>query len=342
MKRFVALLALFSLFATTAAHPRGHGHSSAQNDFSKVEIKTLKVAGNVYMLEGAGGNIGVIAGAEGILIVDDQYAPLAEKIRAALSAINPGKLRFVLNTHWHFDHTGGNAQFGTDSVIVAHSNVLKRLATGATIRGNVIPPAPKVALPLVTYDNVIYFHFGGEEIRVVHYPAGHTDGDSVVFFTGSNVIHMGDDFFVARFPFVDLESGGNVEGLIQNIGDIIAKAPAGVKIIPGHGPISTIEDLKTYHITLGETMNIVRQRIRQGKTLEQAKAEGLPEKYKEWGTGFIKTDQWIETIYRSLKQNEGKKPGKGKRASAMPRTRERFAQMFPRSLIEFKFDPLVG
>jgi len=313
---------MLSLFAATpAAHPRGHGHLSAQGDFSKVEIKTSKVAGNVYMLEGAGGNIGVIAGADGLLIVDDQFAPLAEKIRAALGAINPGKLRFVLNTHWHFDHTGGNAQFGTDSVIVAHSNVLRRLVTGATIRGNKIPPAPKEALPLVTYDNVIYFNFDGEQIRVVHYPAGHTDGDSVVFFTGSNVIHMGDDFFAGRFPFVDLDSGGSVEGLVKNVGDIIAKAPAGVKLIPGHGPISTLEDLKRYHMTLGETMNIVRQRIRQGKTLEQAKAEGLPEKYKEWGAGYIKTDQWIETVYRSLKQSAGKKPSKGKKTSATPRTR---------------------
>jgi len=320
MKRFVALLALFSLFATTtAAHPRGHGHASAQNDLSKVEIKTSKVAGNVYMLEGAGGNIGVIAGADGILIVDDQFAPLAEKIRAALRAINPGKLRFVLNTHWHFDHTGGNALLGADSVIVAHSNVLRRLVTGATILGQTIPPAPKEALPLVTYDNVIYFHFDGEEIRVVHYPAGHTDGDSVVFFTGSNVIHMGDDFFAGRFPFVDLDSGGSVEGLIQNIGDIIAKAPAGVKLIPGHGPISTLDDLKAYHATLRETTEIVRQRMRQGKTLEQAKAEGLPEKYKEWGTGFVKTDQWIETVYRSLKQGEAEKPVEGKKTSATPR-----------------------
>jgi glyoxylase-like metal-dependent hydrolase (beta-lactamase superfamily II) len=341
MKRFFALLAIFSvLAATTAAHPRGHGHLSAQDDFSKVEIKTLKVAGNVYMLEGAGGNIGVIAGADGLLIVDDQFAPLAEKIRAALGSINPGKLRFVLNTHWHFDHTGGNAQFGTDSVIVAHSNVLKRLVTGATILGQVIPPAPKEALPLVTYDNVIYFHFDGEEIRVVHYPAGHTDGDSVVYFTGSNVIHMGDDFFAGRFPFVDLDSGGSVEGLVKNVGDIIAKAPAGAKFIPGHGPISTLEDLRTYHTVLGETMNIVRQRIRQGKTLEQAKAAGLPEKYKVWGTGFIKTDQWIETVYRSLKQGEGKKPVKGTKTSAMPSTRGRFAQMFPQSLIEFKLDSL--
>ena len=343
MKRLISLLAIFSAFAATAAaHPRGHGHLSAQADFAKVEIKTTKVAGNVYMLEGAGGNIGVIAGADGLLIVDDQFAPLAEKIRAALHAINPGTLRFVLNTHWHFDHTGGNAQFGTDSVIVAHSNVLKRLVTGATIFGEKIPPAPKQALPLITYEGVIYFNFDGEEIRVVHYPAGHTDGDSVVYFTGSNVIHMGDDFFVGRFPFVDLDSGGSVEGLVKNVGDIIAKAPAGAKFIPGHGPLSTLEDLKKYHTVLGETMNIVRLRIRQGKTLAQAKTEGLPEKYKEWGTGFIKTDQWIETVYRSLKQGESKKPSKGRRASATPRAGGRFEQLFPSSLFEFKLDSLFA
>lgn len=343
MNRFIAPLITFTLLASTvAAHTLGHGHLSAQDDLSKVEIKTTKVAGNVYMLEGAGGNIGVIAGADGLMIVDDQFAPLAEKIRAALHDINPGRLRFVLNTHWHYDHTGGNALFGTDSVIIAHSNVLKRLASGGTVLGNKIEPVQREALPLITYDNVIYFNFDGEQIRVVHYPAGHTDGDSVVYFTGSNVINMGDHFFSGRFPFVDLDSGGSVEGLIQNVGDIIAKAPAGAKFIPGHGPLSTLEDLKAYHMVLGETMNIVRQRIRQGKTLEQAKAEGLPEKYKAWGTGFVKTEQWIETVYKSLKQSAGNKPSKSRKTSAIPQARGEFTHVFPHSLIEFRLDDLLA
>lgn len=304
MKKLFAILACAALATSAAAHGVGvgHGHASMQQrDFSKTEIKTTQVAGNVYMLVGEGGNIGVTAGPDGLLIVDDQFAPLAEKIRAALKQINPGSLKFVLNTHWHGDHTGGNAVFSKEATVVAHANVRKRLIAGANLPGYKVEPAPKEALPVVTYDNAVSVHFNGEEIRVIHYPAGHTDGDSVIFFTTSNVIHMGDDFFAGRFPFVDIDSGGSVDGLTRNIGDVIAKAPAGVKIIPGHGPLSTVEDLKTYHNMLRETTDLIRQRMSQGKTVEQAKAEGLPDKWKGWGTGFINTDRWIETIYRSYK-----------------------------------------
>ena len=300
MKKLFALLA-FTALLSNAAFAHYHGHRSPQQDFSAVVIKTHKVAGNVMMLEGAGGNIGVNAGADGLLIIDDQYAPLAEKIRAALKEINPGRLKFVLNTHWHGDHTGGNAFFGAEGTLIAHANVRKRLAAGAQLMGRTIPPAPPAALPVITYDNTVYIHFNGEEIRVVHFPAGHTDGDSVIFFTTSNVIHMGDDFFAGRFPFVDLGSGGSVQGLTRNIAEVIAKAPAGAKFIPGHGPVSTIDDLKAYHAMLVETTAIVRQRMSEGKTVEQIKAEKLPEKWASWGTGFINTERWLETIYNSLK-----------------------------------------
>ncbi|HLM56745.1 MAG TPA: MBL fold metallo-hydrolase [Pyrinomonadaceae bacterium] len=319
MRKFFALLAATSLCAAQAA-AHGHGHMSQQDRFAGVEIKTTKAAGNVYMLEGAGGNIGVIAGPDGLLIVDDQFAPLAEKIRAALKAINPGPLKFILNTHWHFDHTGGNAAFGREGTLVAHANVRRRLAAGAAnVAGQPVPPAPKEALPVITYNEGVQIHFNGEEVRVVHFPAGHTDGDSVIFFTGSNVIHMGDDFFAGRFPFVDIDSGGSVEGLTRNIGQVIEQAPAGVKIIPGHGPLSTIEDLRTYHGMLQETTGLIRERMRQGKTLEQIKAEGLPEKWKAWGTGFISTDRWVETVHRSL----SRAGGADKKTGAAPRLFDR-------------------
>jgi glyoxylase-like metal-dependent hydrolase (beta-lactamase superfamily II) len=259
------------------------------------------------MLEGVGGNIGVSAGPDGVLIVDDQFAPLADKIRAALKPLSPGQLRFVLNTHFHFDHTHANPVFGREALIVAHANVRRRLSTDTVVLGETYKAIPKEGLPVVTYDTTVSVHFNGEEVRVVHFPAGHTDGDSVVYFTASNVIHMGDDFFAGRFPFIDLDNGGSVEGLTRNVAEVISKAPAGVKIIPGHGPLSTLEDLRTYHTMLAETTEIVRARLRSGRTLEQAKAEGLPEKWKEWGTGFINTQQWIEIIYRSLQQNAGKK-----------------------------------
>jgi cyclase len=274
--------------------------SPAQTDFSKVEIKATKVAGNIYMLEGAGGNIGVSVGHDGILIVDDQFAPLADKIKAALKTLGDGKLKFILNTHWHGDHTGGNAAFGSEAPIIAQTNVRKRLSEGATILGQEVKPAPKEALPVITFDQSLSVHFNDEEIRVIHFPHGHTDGDSVIFFTNSNVVHMGDDFFSGRFPFVDLVSGGDVEGVTKNVGDIIGRLPAGVKIIPGHGPISTIDDLKLYHRMLLETTEVVRKKMAAGKPLDQIKAEGLPEEWKSWGTGFIKTDAWIEIVYKSL------------------------------------------
>jgi glyoxylase-like metal-dependent hydrolase (beta-lactamase superfamily II) len=273
-----------------------------QPDWSRVEVKSEKVAGNVYMLVGAGGNIGVSVGDDGILIVDDQYAPIADKIRAALKGIADKKLRFILNTHWHGDHTGGNIVFGPEAPIIAHDNVRKRMATEqkSEFFKRTTPAAPKEALPVVTFNQNLTVHFNGEEIRAIHYPHGHTDGDSVIFFTTSNVVHLGDNFFAGRFPFVDLESGGNVEGLTKNIAEIIGKIPAGAKLIPGHGPLSTIDDLKTYHNMLIKTTDIVRQKIAAGKTLEQIKSEGVPDEWKSWGTGFIKTDMWLEIVYRSL------------------------------------------
>ncbi len=295
MKRLTVLYAL--LVVCLCATPS----LAQERDFSKVEIKATKVAGSVYMLEGAGGNIGVSIGMDGILIVDDQFAPLADKIRAALKALGEGKLKFVLNTHWHGDHTGGNAQLGREAAVIAHDNVRKRLATEQTIFNEKVPASPKEALPVITFDKSLAVHFNGEEIRAIHFPHGHTDGDSVIFFTGSNVVHMGDDFFAGKFPFVDIENGGDVVNLAKNIGEIIGRLPAGVKIIPGHGPLSTVDDLKLYHRMLLETIETVRKQVTAGKTLEQIKAGGLPETWKSWGTGFIKTDQWIELIYRSLK-----------------------------------------
>jgi cyclase len=293
------------------------GHAYSQQDFSKIEIKVIKVAGNVHMLQGAGGNIGVSVGTDGILIVDDQFAPLADKIKAALKTLGEGKLKFVLNTHWHGDHTGGNAVFSPEAPIIAHDNVRKRLATEqkSEFFKRTTPASPKEALPVITFGQSLSVHFNGEEIRVIHFPQGHTDGDSVIFFTNSNVVHMGDDFFAGRFPFVDLESGGTVEGLIKNIGEIIAKLPADVKIIPGHGPLSALDDLKGYHRMLVETTDIVRKKMAAGKSLADIKTEGLPDEWKNWGTGFIKTDIWLETIHRSLSKKQAAGPSKGRRTA---------------------------
>lgn len=274
--------------------------AAAQRDYSKVTIKTTHVAGAIYMLEGSGGNIGVSAGEDGILIVDDQFAPLADKIRAALAKINKGDLRFVLNTHWHGDHVGGNVEFGREAPIIAHTNVRQRLSTGQKLFDRTVDPLPKDGLPVVTFDDSLSIHFNGEEIRVLHFPHGHTDGDTIVFFNKSNVVHMGDHHFAGMFPFVDLDHGGDVVGIARNVKTVIDRLPPDVKIIPGHGPLSTLDDLKAYHRMLTGTTAFVRKRMDEGKTVEQITSEGLPSEWDAWGKGFINTDKWIATIFKSL------------------------------------------
>lgn len=266
--------------------------ASAQRDMSNVQIKTIPVAGNIHMLEGNGGNIGVSTGPDGVLIVDDQFLPLAEKISAAIEKLDQGPIKFVLNTHWHGDHTGGNAHFGKKASIVAHANVRKRLADKSD--------TPKEALPVVTFENGASVHLNGEEIRLIHLGPAHTDGDSIIHFTKSGVFHMGDLFFNGRFPFVDLGSGGDVAGLLKVIEAALEKVPADAKIIPGHGALATKADLEKYRDMLVETITLVKKAHADGKTLADVKAAGMPEKYKEWGTGFINASRWLEFAYNSL------------------------------------------
>lgn len=298
MQRSICLVFALSLFTSTIF---GHGNDSHFPRTQDVTVKTTKVNGNVYMLQGRGGNVGALVGMEGILIVDDDYKQVSAKLSEALKALGSATPRYILNTHWHGDHTEGNEFFGKTSTIIAHANVRKRMSLGSvsTVFNRTIPASPSFALPVITYTESLSIHFNGEEIRAVHYPNGHTDGDTVVFFTKANVVHLGDDFFVGRFPFVDLESGGSVQGLINNIGSLVDQIPADAKLIPGHGAISTHADLKAYHQMLVETSKIVQDRMKAGRTLEEIKKAGLPEKFNEAGSGFIKVPQWIETVYKS-------------------------------------------
>ena len=278
------------------------GLGAQQPDFEKVEIKVEKVAGSVYMLTGEGGNIAVTVGEDGVLVVDDQFAPLVPKIQAAIRGITDKPVRFVFDTHWHGDHTGGNAAFAKTSIIVAHDNVRRRLAEGLPASsGRTLPPAPKEALPLVTFDQGVSFHMNGEDVRATHYPHGHTDGDAVVFFPKSNVIHMGDLFVTYGLPFVDVASGGTLRGLIDDVEKAMASVPDDVKVIPGHGPLSTKADVKKYTEMLKDCVRLVAAAIQQGKTLEQAKAEGVLAKYDALGQGFVKTAGYVELIYKELK-----------------------------------------
>jgi glyoxylase-like metal-dependent hydrolase (beta-lactamase superfamily II) len=269
-------------------------------DFSKVEIKVTKVSGTVYMLEGAGGNIGASIGEDGIVIVDDEYLPLADKIEAALKGITDKPIKFILNTHWHGDHTGGNPHFGEKAPIIAQENVRKRLASGGKTRFGEIKPAPKVALPVVTFENKVSVHLNGEDIRAIHFPNGHTDGDAVIFFPQSNVVHMGDDFFNGTFPFIDIDSGGSVQGMIAGGEKVLAEVPDDVKIIPGHGPLGSKADLRKFVAMLKETSAAVEAGIKAGKTLDQLKQEKVLAKWDAFGQSFIKTDVFTEILFDSL------------------------------------------
>jgi len=282
-------------------------------DFSKVQIKVTKVSGNIYMLEGAGGNIAASVGEDGIVIVDDQFAPLAEKIQAALKnlGITDKPVRFVINTHYHGDHTGGNAPFAnTGSTVIAQDNVRKRLENGGKsgIGGSSVrdvPPATKAALPVITFEHDVTVHLNGEDIRALHFPAGHTDGDAVIFFPKNNVVHMGDDFVRYGFPYIDVASGGSVQGMMAAMEKVSAELPADVKVIPGHGALSNLDDVREFVKMLKETSAAVQKGIDEHKTAEQMKQEKILEPWKKWSGDFIDSDKFVDTLYNSLTGTKG-------------------------------------
>jgi glyoxylase-like metal-dependent hydrolase (beta-lactamase superfamily II) len=292
--------------AAPAASASAASPAPAEDRFANVTIQVEKVAGTVYMLQGAGGNIGVSIGDDGIVLVDDEFAPLAPKIKAALRSITDRPIKVVLNTHWHGDHTGSNAVFGAEAPIVAHENVRKRLILGAPGRTvgdktlDPIPPAPKVALPIITFEQEAAVHLNGEDIRAIHFPSGHTDGDVVVYFTQSNVVHMGDDFVTYGFPFVDAASGGSIKGLIGAIDKVVAQLPPDVKIIPGHGKVSTADDMKKLSVVLKDCVKLVDAEVKKKRTLEQVLASKPLAKYDDLGKAFIKTDMFVEALYKEL------------------------------------------
>jgi cyclase len=302
------MLVVTAAFAIAAA-------AGQQQDFSKVQIKATKVSGNIYMLEGAGGNIAASIGEDGIVIVDDQFAPLAEKIQASLKSlgITDKPVRFVINTHYHGDHTGGNAPFSNaGSTVIAQDNVRKRMATGGTAgngSGGSIhvenKPAENAALPIITFEHDVTVHLNGEDIRALHFPAGHTDGDSIIFFPKNNVVHMGDDFVRYGFPFIDVNSGGSVQGMIAAMEKSTAQLPQDVKVIPGHGQLATLDDVREFTRMLKETSAVVQKALDQHKTLAQMKQEKILEPWKKWSGDFVNSDAFIETLYNSLTGTKG-------------------------------------
>ena len=280
--------------------------TAAEQDLAAVEIRTTPLTERIYLLvtdPPTAGNLAVSAGEDGIMLVDDTMMPITPRVKAAIAEIQEGGVAFVINTHFHFDHAGGNAAFGEEATIVAHSSVRKRLMEGREwgvvfIEGE----RPAAALPVLTFDESVTFHWNGETVDVIHFPdPSHTDGDVVVFFRDSNVVHTGDQYINRNgFPFIDLDVGGTAQGLRDNMAKLLEIIDDETTIIPGHGPLATKADLQWFHDVVAETIAHIEGEKRAGKTVEQIQAAGLPEAYEEVGSGFIPEAAWIQAVYTSL------------------------------------------
>ncbi|HWI77357.1 MAG TPA: MBL fold metallo-hydrolase [Sphingomicrobium sp.] len=276
--------------------------AAQQRDLSGVEIKVEQLAPGVAVLFGAGGNIGLSYGEDGNVVIDDQFAPLSDKILAAIKTLDPDPVRLVINTHWHGDHTGGNANFDkAGAVIIAQDNVRTRMSSEQTVGGDKVPPSPKDALPIVTYANGVTVHLNGDDLRVIHVANAHTDGDSLIRWTKADVLHMGDTFWHGdTFPFIDLDSGGSIDGMIAAAEKGIELADANTKIVPGHGTVGTRADLAAFRDMLTDIRDKVAAGIKAGRALDQIKASKPTAKYG-MPDGYIKPDRFVETVYASLK-----------------------------------------
>jgi glyoxylase-like metal-dependent hydrolase (beta-lactamase superfamily II) len=273
-------------------------------DLASVEIRSKLIRGSIHLLTGAGGNMAVSAGEDGVFLVDDQFAPLTEKISAAIREIRDEPVRFVVNTHWHGDHTGGNENLGdAGAVIVAHGAVRRRLSVEQfqKMRKRTIPASPRGALPVITFSDAVTFHLNGENVHVFHVPPAHTDGDAVVHFQESDVLHTGDVFFNGTYPFIDVDSGGSIEGMIDAQERILSLCGDDSVIIPGHGPISNAAELRGARDMLRKVGDRVRSAIAKGMTLEQLIAgDPLADLDRAWGGGFIDTSQMLAIVHADL------------------------------------------
>lgn len=296
----VAVLAPAMAIAIAFAAPL-----AAQPDLSQVEVTATDLGGGIHMLQGAGGNLGVSVGPDGVFLIDDQYAPLTDKIVAAIDKIAPGEeIRFVLNTHWHGDHTGGNENLGErGALIVAHDNVRERMSVEQVIEafGQTVPASPKAALPVVTFPDALTFHLNGETIRAHHVDPAHTDGDSFVYFEEADVLHTGDLFFNGLYPFIDVSSGGAIDGMIAATERMLEVAGAETKIIPGHGPLADRDDLVAFRDMLDGVRGAVAALVDEGKSLEEIQtADPLAPWNESWGGGFLNPQAFTGILFQSL------------------------------------------
>ncbi len=279
------------------------GAHAQQRNFDAVQIKTTQVAAGIYMLEGEGGNIGVSAGEDGVFLIDDQFAPLTPKIVAAVAAISDKPIRFLMNTHWHGDHVGGNENLGKAGVvIIAHDNVYKRMSVGGAIQllKQNYAPYPKAALPTVSFSQSATFHLNGDDVTSTHLPPAHTDGDSFVRFANANVIHTGDVFAAYRYPFIDVESGGSVKGILRAIDRLMPMLDDNTKVIPGHGGLSSKKDVLAYRKMIATVISKIEPMVKSGKTLQQViDAKPTREFDEEWGK-FRKPEAFVEIVHNGL------------------------------------------
>jgi cyclase len=285
--------------ALVAAH-----RAAAQQDFSKVEVTVVPVRGGIYMLQGAGGNIGLCVGADSPFLIDDQYAPLTPKIRAAIATVTQQPVRFLMNTHWHGDHTGVNANMASvGAILVAHENVRRRMSTEQFVEAikQRVAPSPTGALPVITFSDSISFFLNGDTIRAAHVKNAHTDGDAVITFRAANVVHMGDTFFNGMYPLIDLSSGGSLDGMIAAVAMVLATTDADTRYIPGHGPLATRADLQRYHDMLAGVRGRLTELAARKQTVEQVlAAKPLADYDAAWGNGFMKPDVFLTIAYTSV------------------------------------------
>ena len=298
MKALLKTIAVAVAFAAAGA--------AAQQDYSKVEIQATRLSDTTYMLTGAGGNLGLSVGDDAVFLIDDQFAELSPKITAAIAKLSPKPVKFLLNTHWHFDHAGGNENFGkSGAIIVAHENVRKRLNSEQFIElmNMKVPASPRAGLPVVTFVGAISFHLNGEEIRAIHVERAHTDGDAIVHFLKSDVIHMGDVYFNGLYPFIDTSSGGSIEGVIAACDKVLAIATDKTKIIPGHGPLSGKAELKAYRDMLATVASRVKPMVIDGRKLEEiSAAKPTAEFDAQWGKGFLPPAKFLEMVVGGLQK----------------------------------------
>jgi glyoxylase-like metal-dependent hydrolase (beta-lactamase superfamily II) len=301
----LALAALCGLAVAPALADRPVETATATMNEQEVTIRAEHVAGSVYVITGRGGNIAASVGPDGVFLIDDQYAPLTPAIREVIGRLTDLPIRFVLNTHWHGDHVGGNESLGgTGSLIVAHDNVRRRMSTDQVLAfyGREVPASPAGALPVLTFSESVTFHFNQDTIHATHHPNAHTDGDAIVYFENADVIHIGDIYWNRAYPFIDSGSGGSVRGMIAAVDAVLSALSPGADVIAGHGPPkSNRAQLMAYRAMLSAVADRVQAGIDAGKTLAQVQADGPTAEWdEEWGGGFVDPDTWVAMIYGDL------------------------------------------